>query len=163
MTSTETAVEVSKELIDLMRPMITAIPDAEAGSGEEILMRLLKARTIEGLEEVFKGRELPLDVPIIITDLAKAPSDFAGGLGFYLVMNCITPHNGEQAVYNTGSGNIIGQLLALHAGDQLPVRAIARKNDKPTRDGFYPQRLHEITLERTAGADKAKAGAAKAK
>lgn len=153
MSQPGTQMELSQELIDLMKPMITAVPDFEAGTGDDILKRLLQAKTIEELESVFKGRDLPLDRPWIITSIAKAKSDFAEGLGFYLVMNCIDPTNGEQVVYNTGSGNIIGQLLALHAQGNLPVRAVPVKATKPSANGFYPQRLTEIAREHVPAAD----------
>lgn len=152
MSQPGTQVELSQELIDLMRPMVTAVPDYEAGTGEDILKRLLVAKTIDELESVFKGRDLPLDRPWIIQGIAKAESDFKGGIGFYLVMNCVDPTNGEQKVFNTGSGNIMGQLLALFAQEAFPVRAVAIQADKPSKNGFYPQRLTEITLERTAAA-----------
>lgn len=154
MTEAGTELELSQELIDLMMPMVSVLPDFEPGTGDDIMIRLLKAKSIEETEDVFKGRGLPMDVPIIITDLAKAPSDYAGGLGFYIVINAITPHNGEQAIYNTGSQSILGQLLSWHAAGELPVRCIARRSTKKTRAGFYPQQLTEVTRERPVKAGK---------
>lgn len=155
MTETSTDVELSPALLAKFADMVTIVPDYETGGGEAILAAILSSKSLTELEAPWTGgRDLPLNRPYVYQAIAKAPSDFGAGLPFYLVCTVIDPTNGETKEFTTGSISIVGQLVAAHSMGQFPIRAVAVESDKPSRNGYRPQHLTEITHEEPAPAAK---------
>ena len=76
-----------------------------------------------------------------ISNPRKLPSDIAGGISFYLLVDAVVKHTGEFVTLTTGSYAIMAQILVAHDRGWLPRTFIPEQADEPTENGFYPQHL----------------------
>lgn len=126
--------------------MLASVPDVSAGDGagyERILAQLAAAQNLEDLEAPWRARggEQYLGQWLVIRGIAKMPSDYRGGLPWFLVVDAVTAEDGEQATFTTGSVNVVAQLVRAHTLELFPVEAMLVESGKPTAAGFTVQRL----------------------
>ncbi len=67
-------------------------------------------------------------------------SDFAEGLGIYLVVRAVTA-DGEVIRLGVGAKNPVAKIIALAEDAKLPFAVAFEQSDKPTKDGYYPLHL----------------------
>lgn len=121
--------------------------DIEAGASDtavlSILTQLAEATTAGDLSAPWEtaGTEAILGQAIVITGLKRQPSDFAEGLGFYLVVTGYVVDGGAPVTFTTGSTSVVGQLVRAHHLDMLPIKCRLLRAERPTADGYYPQHL----------------------
>lgn len=135
---------ISGDALVQYESMLAGVPDVEAASYDRILEQLAAATSLEDLEAPWRARggEQYLGQWLIIRGIRKMPSDFRGGLPWFLVVDAALADGGKAVTFTTGSVNVVAQLVKAHALDLFPVEAMLLQADKPTRDGYYPQRLH---------------------
>lgn len=150
--------ELSPAALQQFADMVYLIPDADfSGGGERILQQIMDATDVAGLEAPWAARQrkFPLGVPVRVVAVAKAPSDFAGGLPFYLECDCVDIASGEQVVYATGSTSCTAQLTRASFLDELPIVVKLVRAEKASSGGFFPEHFEVVQApSATAGASK---------
>jgi hypothetical protein len=127
--------EARRELM----PMIEAIPDT-GGDGEvNIIEAILRAESADEIDAAWEARSLEAyeGRRITVTGLRKGQSDFADGLGVYLLIDAVDDQ-GKKIVLTTGSVSCVVQLLKLHTLGALPVTLIPRKAERASAAGYFP-------------------------
>jgi len=133
--------------------MVAAVPEAGADSGS-ILRQLAAADSPEALntpwENAPEDLEQYLGACLRFDAIARAPSDFKEGLGFYLIVEATDGRTGAALKLTTGSVNVCAQLVRAYVMGWLPRWAIVEQSEKPTKRGNYPQRLRFVSATAAA-------------
>jgi hypothetical protein len=135
--------------------MITQVPDAEEGGGlERILEAIAQAQSVADLDAPWRTHDAEqlAELPLTIRGITKAPSDYAGGLPWFLIVDAINETTGEAITFTTGSVNIVAQLVRTYTLGGFPCRARVVIPTKATRNGFFPPHL-EYLARRQAPVD----------
>lgn len=130
--------------------MLMEVPDPPDDATARIVAQILEAGSVEELDRPWDAegmRELANTV-IRVESVHKMPSDYANGLGTYLVCHCVQPELGEKFVLTTGSVSIVAQLVRAHAQGWLPLDVVPRMAEKPSKNGYFPMHL-ELVRRRT--------------
>lgn len=140
MSESTEVVELPEALIRQFAQMVTVIPDYEPGGGEKIYEQILSAKTLGDIDAPWSGgRNIPVGPMLYVTELAKAPSDYSGGLPFYLVVTTIMPSSGELKEYSVGATAVVAQLVKAHSLDELPIAGTIIETDIKRRPGQKAQ------------------------
>lgn len=130
--------------------MVTVIEDYEPGDGSQIIEQILSAKGLGDLDAPWKGgRKAPIGRPLWITGIKKAPSDFVGGLPFFLVLTCVAPNSGEVTEYTAGGTSIVAQLVRAHTLGEFPIAGTIIEVESKRNPGSKPQHF-EVSAEDTA-------------
>ena len=157
MTSTETAPGtdvvpvVSQATLALFGQMAVGIPEADDGEAYEgIVLQLLGADNLDAFNAPWDsnaaadlaGKRLKID------SMARRASDFAGGLGMYIVVKGVILDTGEPFVWTTGGVANVASLARIHFTGKLPAIAELVIADTPTASGYRPQHLkiHSLSV-----------------
>lgn len=130
-------------VLDQFNQMVIMLPEVESDGGASMITQILNTVDVQELDAPWdtKDPEKLVDLLIHITDARRAPSDFAGGLGQFLVLDAVIAASGEQVTFTTGSVMVVAQVVKAFVLDALPLACVLRKSERPTADGFYPQHL----------------------
>lgn len=161
MAESTDVVELPPHLIKQFAEMVTVLPDFVPGGGAEIIAQLLSATTLGDLDAPWSGgRKMPVGPLLFITALQKAPSDFPGGLPFYLVVETILPTSGEIKEYTAGGTMVVAQLVRAHALDELPLAGSIIEVSLKDRPGQFAQhfRIDRDETDRVRQIQHAQAG-----
>lgn len=144
---TDIAPVVSQATLALFAQMAVGIPEAtDEGAYESIVLQLLQADDIDALNapwdstdgDRLAGHRLKIET------ITRRQSDFAGGLGLYLVCQGTDMGTGEKFTWTTGSVSIVAQLArAWHLGG-FPVIAELIVGDPSPSTGRRPQHLKVV-------------------
>lgn len=140
-------VVLSAQTLQVFADMVYLIPDADySGGAERILEQIMGAEDVDGLEAPWskRDRKFPLGVPVRVLSVAKAPSDYSGGLPFYLECDCVDIASGEQVVYATGSTSCTAQLTRAAFLDELPIVVKLVRAVKASSGGFFPEHFEVV-------------------
>lgn len=150
--NTPTQIELSAAVKEQFALMIQSAPRMSGGGVENILSQIFGADTPDALDKPWDeiDRALPLGVPILVDEFTVWESDFADGLGVYLVIDCTVLHSGEKVQYVTGSVSIVAALAKARSMGWFPLKCVAVEAQVPTKDGYKPQHLEVITDESKA-------------
>lgn len=124
-------------------PMLDAIPETSNDEGEaNIIAAILAAEALDDLDNPWEARGLDafLDRKITVTGLRKGTSDFADGMGVYLLIDALD-EQGRKMVLTTGSTSCVMQLVKAHTLGVLPATFIPRQAKKPSAAGYLPLHL----------------------
>lgn len=125
--------------------MLASVPDVSDDNVgyERILDTLASARSLDDLEAPWRSRggEAYLNQWLIIRGIRKAPSDFRGGLPWFLIVDAELADGGEPITFTTGSVNVVGQLVRAHTLDLFPLEAMLVESERQTAAGYKVQRL----------------------
>lgn len=129
--------------LDLFASMAASIPEGDEDGSMRIVEQVLAATDLGGLNAPWSGANADdlLGVPIRVNDLRRSTSDFAGGLGMYLIVSGHRCDTGEAITYTTGSVSVVAQLARAWALGALPVTATLVQSDRPSKAGYFPQHL----------------------
>ena len=119
-------------IIEAWESQIEAIPDAGGAGIEGVLAVIASATTAEELDAAWRknGLERFVNVPIVVTDIGKMPSDFDDSpLPWYLMVQGAVEATGETFVASTGSVNEVAQLVQAYHRGMLPLRCTPRQKD----------------------------------
>lgn len=140
---------VSPETQALFAQMAVGIPEADDdGAYESIVLQLLNADDVGALNAPWDttGADKLANHRLRIESLARRQSDYAGGLGIYIVAKGVDLGTGEPFVWTTGSVAIVAQLARIHHLGGLPAVAELVVGDPNPSTGRRPQRLNIIAL-----------------
>jgi hypothetical protein len=137
--------ELSPQIIEQFRDMASMIPLADTTGGQERLIgAILGAGSQDELDKPWNERGFPLGVWVKVVGVEAAPSDFTGGLPFYLIADCIDLETGESVKYTTGGVSATCQLTAAFAKGLLPWTCKLVRAEKASANGFYPEHLQGL-------------------
>lgn len=143
--SDETALALSDQAVAVFEPLLAMIPEAGGdGAGyETILRQLAQAQDASELDAPWRagGLQLYQDTSLVITDIRRMPSDYQGGLGWFLVVDAVVKGTGERIAVTTGSVGVVAQLVKAYALGALPLTVIPRRSKKASKAGFYAWHL----------------------
>lgn len=147
--ATEVLPAVSQATMALFAQMAVGIPEAEDGQAyEAIVMKLLQADDVDALNAPWDtdDTESLVGYRLKIESLTRRPSDYAGGLGMYLVAQGVNLGTGEPFTWTTGSVSIVAQLARCWHLDRFPVIAELVIGDPSPTTGRRPQHLKIVAL-----------------
>lgn len=135
--------ELPPALVQQFAQMAVMLPEVESDGGASIIQQILNTVDVLDLDSPWQTKDPDKLVGQLLefTDARRAPSDYAGGLGIFLVCDATVMGSGEQVTFTTGSFAVVAQLVKAYTLDALPLRAILRQSDKPTKNGFRPHHL----------------------
>lgn len=148
---TEVVPVVSQATMALFAQMSVGIPEADDGEAyENIVLQLLNAEDLDAFNAPWDtdaaaslaGKMLRID------SMARRASDFAGGLGIYIVTKGVRLDTGEPFVFTTGGIANVASLARIHFTGKLPAIVELVVADTPTANGFRPQHLkiHSLSV-----------------
>lgn len=141
---------VSPETMALFAQMAVSIPEADTGDAyESIVLQLLNADNVDDFNapwdtdatEKLAGKRLKIE------SISRRQSDFAGGLGIYIVTKGVNLDTGEPFVWTTGGVANVATLARIHFQGRLPAIVEIVIADTPTANGYRPQHLKILTME----------------
>lgn len=146
MTESSEVMELPESTLKAFASMVTIVPDFEPGGGEKIIEQILAAKTIADIDAPWSGgRKMPTGRLLYITDIAKAPSDYPGGLPFYLVVSTVLPSTGQVTEYAAGSTMVVAQLVKAFSLKEFPIAGEVTETPIKTRPG---QTAQHFTVDR---------------
>jgi hypothetical protein len=160
---TEVVPVVSGKTLQLFAEMAAGIPEADDSDAyETIVSQLLAADTVDQLNAPWDtdAVEKLAGHQILIQDLTRRPSDFAGGLGMYLVAKGTDQGTGEKVTVTTGAVSVVAQLARAYFVGGLPIIAKWIIGDPSPRTGRRPQHLEIVALASASPKERAAAAAA---
>lgn len=146
---TDVAPVVSAETLQLFAQMAAGIPEADDSEAyENIVLQLLQAADVDALNapwdtdaaEKLNGHQVKIE------ELTRRPSDYAGGLGMYLVCKGVDQGTGEKVTVTTGAVAVVAQLARAYFVGGLPIVARWVIGDPSPRTGRRPQHLEVVAL-----------------
>ena len=137
---------LSPQVIEAYEAMIADVPDAGGEGMDAILQALATATDIRDLDAPWRSGNLEsfLNTPIVVTGIRKLPSDYDGGLPYFLVVDAGVRASGELVTITTGAVSVVAQLVKAHGLDAFPLTVVPRRADRPSRSGFYPLHLEVV-------------------
>jgi hypothetical protein len=135
----------------LFSQMAVGIPEADDGEAyENIVLQLLNAEDLDAFNAPW-DTEAANDLAgyrLKIESMARRASDFAGGLGLYIVCKGVKLETGEPFVFTTGGVANVASLARIHFAGKLPAVVELVIADTPTARGFRPQHLkiHSLSV-----------------
>lgn len=145
-TGSDVAPIASDATLATFAHMASVIPDADGAGMDNMLAAILGADSWDQLDAPWStsSTDDAVGVPVVITDLTRRPSDFAEGLGVYLIVSGSRADNGEPITYTTGSVSVVAQLVRAYAIGALPLTAKLVKAERPSANGYYPVHLQVL-------------------
>lgn len=142
----EVAVIEDRELLRQFGEMAVMIPADDGSGAEDILRKLLTAKTWDQLNQPWESSEIDdiLGKQLRITKVTRRPSTMAGGLGIFLVVHLRDAKTGQEYVKTTSSVSVVGQLAWLYSQGATAMLIEWCRADRPSQSGFYPQHLRII-------------------
>ena len=142
---------VSQATMALFAQMAVGIPEADDGEAyENIVLQLLNAENLDDFNAPWDtsaaaslaGKRLKID------SMARRASDYAGGLGMYIVTKGVILDTGEPFVFTTGGVANVASLARIHFAGKLPAIVELVIADTPTASGYRPQHLkiHSLSV-----------------
>lgn len=135
---------VSQATLALFSQMAVGIPEADDGEAyENIVLQLLNADDLDQFNAPWDteaanslaGKRLKIE------SMARRASDFAGGLGIYIVLKGVVLDTGEAFTFTTGGVANVASLARIHFTGKLPAIVELVIADTPTAKGYRPQHL----------------------
>lgn len=144
---------VSQATMALFAQMAVGIPEADDSEAyENIVLQLLNADNPDDFNAPWDtaAAEQLAGKRIKIETMSRRASDFAGGLGVYIVIKGVILDTGEAVVFTTGGIANVAALARIHFTGRLPAIAELVIADTPTSKGFRPQHLkiHSLGVAR---------------
>lgn len=134
---------IAPAVVEIYSSWLAAVPDAGGDGMDGILAALAMATDPADLDAPWRsaGLELVVNVPLRITGIRKLPSDYPGGLPYFLVIDGAVTETGETISITTGSVSVVAQLVKAHALGAFPLNVIPRKAERASKAGYYPMHL----------------------
>lgn len=155
MTTTETPAgtdvvpAVSQATMALFAQMAVGIPEADTGEAYEgIVLQLLNADGIDDFNAPWDS-DAATDLAghkLLLESISRRQSDFAGGLGMYLVCKGHNVRTKAPFVWTTGGVANVAALARIHYTGKLPAIIEIVIADTPTANGYRPQhvKIHSL-------------------
>lgn len=133
-------------IVEAYSAMIANVPEAGGDGYASILTALAQADHPDDLDAPWRsgGLEEFINQPLLIQGIRKAPSEYVGGLPFFLIADAVVVATGELVTITTGAVSVVAQLAKAYALGAFPWRVIPRQSDRPSANGYYPQHLEVV-------------------
>lgn len=137
-------------LVETYAALLDSVPDAGGDGMAGILEAIAEAGDLDDLDAPWRSGGLGAYVgtPLTLTGLRKMPSDYAGGLPWFLVVEGAVTATGEKITVTTGAVSVVAQLVKAWQLGRFPLRVIPRQSARPNAAGNFPQHLE---IDRTPG------------
>lgn len=141
------------DLVKRFADMAFTLPETTGDGGAGIIEAILNATEVESLDSVWgtKDPDKLVGEPLTILSATVSRSDYADGLGVFLVVKAHREGTGEDITFTTGSMAVIAQIVRAHTLQALPMRAKLVRADRPSASGYYPQHLEMLPQHQAAG------------
>lgn len=141
--SQEVALINDAKLLEQFAEMAVMIPADLGGGTEDILRKILSAKTWDQLDEPWQTSQVDdiLGKTLRITKVVRRPSTYAGGLGVFLVVHLTDTKTGKEYVKTTGSVSVVGQIARAYALGVTAMTVQWCRAERPSESGYYPQHL----------------------
>lgn len=117
--------------------MLADVPEADEDAIFGIAGAILAATDVMGVDAPWFSSQFEqlIGVPIRVTGIRKFPSDFEGGLPWFLVADIAVMDTGEKLVMTVGGTLAVLQLVKVYALGGLPWECVPRvaSKSKPGR------------------------------
>lgn len=135
--------QLSPELARQFADMATLVPTETGDATENILGAILNAANWDDLDQPWESSAVDaLTGKVLkINSIVRRPSDFADGLGVFLVVRYTDTSSGELGVFTTSSLSVVAQLVRAYAAGWLPMYAEFIVAQRPTERGYRPHHL----------------------
>ena len=147
--SAEVATIIDQKLLEQFAEMAVMIPAEMDGGTEEILRKVLSAKSWSEIDEPWRSTQIDdiLGKRMRVVKVTRRPSTFAGGLGMFLIVRLKDIRDGKEYVKATGSIAVVGQFAALYAMGATAITIEWCKAPRPTERGYFPQHIviHDAT------------------
>lgn len=139
----ESPAVLSPHVVDAYEAMIESVPEAGGDGFESILEAIAMAQDARELDAPWRSNGLDelANVPLVVTGIRKMPSDYPGGLPWFLVIDGAVRATGERVTVTTGAVSVVAQLVKAHQLGAFPLVVIPRVSARPSRSGYYPVHL----------------------
>lgn len=123
--------------------MFASVPESDTGGFGPMLETIAMADLPGQLDAPWRSEGLKpyTDRLLRFESIRKAPSDFEGGLPWYLIVTAADLSTGEQLTLTTGAVAVVAQLVRAHALGALPLDATPRRSKRPNAAGYYSYHL----------------------
>lgn len=134
------------DLIKRFADMAFTLPETAGDGGASMIEQILNATDAADLDAAWgtKDPDKLVGEPLTIRSASVSKSDYNDGLGVFLVVDAHRENTGENITFTTGSTMIVAQLVKAHNAGWLPMRAIIRRSERPSANGYYPQHLEVL-------------------
>lgn len=137
-------VVIGSKATDALEAALLGIPETSDDGYERLLLQLAAATDAADLDAPWRAEGLTqyLDTPLEVRALRRIPSEYDGGLPFFLVVDAADLTTGELVTFTTGAVSVVAQLAKANQLGAIPGwRVIPRQSARPSERGFYPQHL----------------------
>lgn len=130
--------KLPEALLAQFSQMAVMLPETESDGGASIIEQVLGAVDVQDLDAPWdaKDPDALLDKWIIVTEVTRSISDYADGLGVFLVITSVDDDSGEEFVWTSGSMGVVAQLVRAYTMDWLPCRCRLVKAERKTKSGY---------------------------
>ena len=137
---------LAPETIEAYESMIASVPEAGGEGMEAILAIIAQAGDTADLDAPWRAAGLKeyLNVPLVITGIKRMPSEYDGGLPWFLVIEGAVRATGEKLTVTNGSAGVVAQLVKAWQLGAFPLTVVPRESKRPTSKGYYPQHLEIV-------------------
>ena len=141
---------LSAGVIAAYEAMIETVPESGGDGMDSILEAIAQAESPDDLDAPWRsaGLEDYINVPLVIRAIRKVPSDYQGGLPWFLVADAVVVPTGELVTITTGAVAPVAQLVRAYHQGWLPWTVIPRQSDRASKSGYYPQHLEAVPAAR---------------
>ena len=135
------------DVIEAYEAMIASVPDAGGDGFESILAAIALASAPSQLDAPWRSTGLAgfANTPLVVTGIRKMPSDFPGGLPWFLIIDAANLLTGEVVSITTGAVSVVAQLVKAWSLDAFPLRVVPRIAERPSANGYFPQHLEIVS------------------
>lgn len=142
----ESPVAIRPELLAAVEMMLDAVPEAGGDAFESIIGNLVSATDVRDLDAPWRtaGMREIVNQRIRIDGIRKSPSDFKGGIPWFLLVDGAFVETGEIFTVTTGAASIVVQLAKAAQLGGFPLVCIPRESSKPSANGYYPMHLEMV-------------------
>lgn len=138
---------IRPEVIAAYTAMIEQVPEAGQDGFDGILASIAQAKGIHDLDAAWRstGLEALRNRTIRVLGIRRMPSDYPGGLPWFLVIDAADVLTGETVAITTGAVSVVAQLVKAHQLDAFPMDVIPRVAERPSRSGYFPVHLEIVS------------------
>lgn len=137
---------IRPELVAAVEMMMDGIPEAGGDAFESIIGSIIAVNDARDLDAPWRSAGMGelANQRIRIDAIRKSPSDFPGGLPFFLLCDGAFVETGEVFTVTTGAVSVVVQLAKAHQLGALPLVCIPRVADRPSKAGNFPMHLEMV-------------------
>ncbi len=143
---TEQIQPIDKEALATFETLMDKVPEPSGDAYGRIIEQIANATKASELDSPWSTDSfLKLDgKEILVNGITKVPSDYPGGLPWFLVVDYTDKDTGEECTATTGSVAVVMQLVKAYILKALPLSVQVIVAERETRNGFHPVHLRIV-------------------